>query len=263
MNAIINRIKLLTTFARNTRLSKLKTLRKKKDFVKAVIRYQSVGRNEKSPDHRDVVFVLTSAINTAYDPINYNVNHSPEERFSEVIRGIGSVHRHFPHARIFYLDNTQLSGEWIAHIRSVGAEFVDYSENYLMPRAKSENNKGVPWALTNLLFLAEYADQLVTKTVVFMNGRYEISAETELVVSSLRGHSGLVIRFSVINVHTIIFALTRFCSTKATRLFKITLILAILGYSVEDVFGLFYYPVSYIPEWFIHGKINGIYPIRL
>lgn len=251
------------TFIRNTRPKKFLNYYINRDLIKSGYSLKVDVSPLPNKQLSRQIFILSSAINTGQDSVNYNSKHSAEERLAEVMCGINSVKLHFPNAEIFYLDNTKINPDHESQLRCTSVRYENFRLNPLMAASKKIPNKGVAWSLTNLLFLIQSGRALIGKDVFFMNGRYAVSDLTVQVSNNLPQENALSINFAKTNVQTIIFSLTAFNVEKAVRMFKFAYILSLCGYSVEDVFGIFYRKVNYVKAWGVDGTVNGIYPHKV
>jgi hypothetical protein len=126
-----------------------------------------------------------------------------------------------------------------------------------MKLARMIKNKGVPWTLTNLLYLRDFGNELNCSRLHFLNGRYTVTKKTFENTRFLKLNS-LNIKFKKSNVSTIYFFFNMPDKKKIFFHFKIGYILSLIGFSVEDIFCISWHDIKYLDLLGVHGKINGI-----
>jgi hypothetical protein len=262
----LKKITHLSTFLRNIRFITFINLIKNLKFIKGIIQLKKlnadintneIGGNNREAKYEDV-FILSSCINQR-DANFYNFNNKQTEfeRFSEVCAAVKSVRSLFPTCKIVYLDNSKIEPKLERYLIDIVDDYMNFSTNELMIKAREIRNKGIPWALTNLLYLLSDSKFLNAKNIHLMNGRYSVTEKTLDNSSKFILNNYLYIKFKKLNVSVIYLLFKGICLKSIVMEFKISCILSVMGFSVEDVFALFVSSNIYINEVGLYGKING------
>jgi|GEM_PF-2467666 len=248
----------LITFLRNIRLGTFIDAVKYSKFIIDIALLNCFNNSGNKSIQYDDVFILSSCINQRdANFFNFNNKQTEFERFSEVCTSVESVRSVYPMSKIVYLDNSKLNPDYEEYLKKIVDDYQNYSDHGLMVQARGIKNKGIPWSLTNLLYLLGDNKFLNAKNVHLMNGRYLITEKTLMNALNSTADNYLYIKFKNLNV-SVIYLLFRNVANKVIAFeFKIACIMSVTGFSVEDVFGLFRLKTKYIQKLGLHGKING------
>lgn len=254
----MKKIKHIFTFLRNIRIPKIFGLIKFMPLIKALIKIKITNNVQEKICSTEDLFILSCCINQRDgNYFNYNNKQSEYDRFIEVCNSIISVRTIFPNCKIVYLDNSRITIEYEKYLVNIVDDYKNYSDNPLMIEARKIENKGVPWSLTNLLYLVDGIKKYKAVNVHFLNGRYTIS---NLTLENTKLHSTLntlYIKFKVFNVSLIYLFFKQVNINLMASYFKAACLLSVTGFSVEDVFAVSRLKTIYLTKLGVHGNING------
>lgn len=251
----------LFTFIRNIRFNKFRYFIKhfsyiKKIFLGLVLPITSNGKTVSN----NPVFIMNACINP-FDNSKYANYAAPldvTDRFRQVINGIKSVKKHFINAEIVYIENSIIPKELELEIQALVDFYFNFSGNQLLQFSRTISNKGVPWSMANLLCLIEINQIKQYASYHFLNARYEVSAVSSDNFYSQIREGYMHVKKKEHNITTIYFYFTGVSLKSIFSIFKFAHLCSVCGFSIEDLFSVFFFKKRYISTLGISGKINSI-----
>lgn len=231
-------------------------------FIFNILKYKIM--NQKKIYYYENIFLITSCINPFNkNHHNYNINHSKNERFDELLKTIASIkNKKINNMFIIVVDNSTIDNE-MEHVLIKNIDlYIDISQDSLIKLANTYKNKGVPWATSVMLSLKKIY-QYDFKFLHVMSGRYYLNNEynySKLIDNSFNFR--YYKNFS--NVSTRYFCFHNEGIRYLLSLFKKIIILSSFNISCEDnMFHMIDKKKSNFIETNIglSGKVNGIHQI--
>lgn len=259
---LTNQLKHILTFLRNTRFNKFKSLFLHSNYIKKVIDDITLDDTQNlNSNLRETVFILNACINP-FDDNNYASYDAPKDvnsRFQQVLEGIASVRKYFDDTFIVYVENSKIPAEYENQIKDRVNVYMNFSNNYFLTYSRKISNKGVPWSMAQLLALKQLnQNSLFFKNYHFLNARYKVSA-LSLENAFHKNKVGFMhVKMKPYNLSTIYFFFSNVQVTRIFKIFKQAHIFSICGFSVEDVFSIFFFRKNYLNKLGITGTINAL-----
>lgn len=257
-----NQLKHIFTFLRNIRYSKLRSLLVHSGYIKKVINEFTLDETQiLNSNLRESVFVLNACINP-FDDNNYASYDAPKDvnkRFQQVLEGIESVRKYFDDTFIVYVENSKIPAEYENQIKDRVNVYMNFSKNSFLTYSRKISNKGVPWSMAQLLAIKHLnQNSLFFKNYHFLNARYKVSALSfeNAIIKNKVGY--MHVKMKPYNLSTIYFFFSNVQVTRIFKIFRQAHIFSICGFSVEDVFSIFFFRKQYLKELGITGTINAI-----
>jgi hypothetical protein len=206
------------------------------------------------------LFILNGCINPYDNPNfeNYNAPNNIEDRFQQVIASIESVKKYFPFADIAYIDNSIIDMSYEMEISSRVKYYYNVSANEFIYFSRKTPRKGASWSMELMLFLFEFRDVLSYSNLLFLNGRYQVTEQTSNNLKSFTKQGYMHVKMKERNITLIHFYFQGVPIKKILKLFRRAHICAIIGYSIEDVFSIFYFKKVYLNHLGTKGLASGI-----
>lgn len=257
-----HQLKHILTFLRNIRYSKFKSLLVHSGYIKKVINEFTLDDTQiLNSNLRESVFVLNACINP-FDDNNYASYDAPKDvnkRFQQVLEGIESVRKYFDFAFIVYVENSKIPAEYENQIKDRVNVYMNFSNNYFLTYSRKISNKGVPWSMANLLALKELNQKsLYFRDYHFLNARYKVSPLSLDNTKINRKVGFMHAKMKTNNLTTIYFFFSSVSMTRIFNIFRQAHVFSICGFSVEDVFSIFFMRKKYLKQLGITGTINAL-----
>lgn len=256
-----NQIIHLSTFIRNIRYNKFTLfVFYFKHIVKVYLQLKPIKKDRSKIYSEVPLFILNACINP-FDNLkfaNYSAPNNLSDRFEQVIEGIKSVKEFFLNSEIVYIENSTIPNEYENEIKSLVDYYFNFSNNNLLQFSREFNNKGVPWSMANLLCLIEINKIKQYNSYHFLNGRYKVSLQTAENFYSHFKKGFMHVKMKKHNITTIYFYFTDVSLTRIFKIFKFSHLCSVSGFSIEDLFSVFFLKKRYLSNLGISGKINSV-----
>lgn len=249
------------TFLRNIRLNKFRLFFNHKNYLRKVFLEFSVKKNIKAITEKgNSVFIMNACINPFDHPDNstYNAPKNIHDRYTQVVDGIQSVRAIFPGSDIVYIENSNIPINFENQIKNIVDTYFNFSSNDFLQYSRKIPNKGVPWTMANLLCLQKLQSIKEYSDYHFLNARYQVTLITKDNYNNQTRKQYLHVKMKRHNLSTIYFYFSNVSEFRLLKIFKAAHALSIIGFSVEDIFSVFYLKKQYLKELGVKGTINAI-----
>ncbi len=256
-----NQIIHLLTFIRNIRYNKLKLFVFHFKTIKEILFTLKITHNNQNSILSDrPVFILNACINP-FDNIAFAAYSAPNDvsdRFQQVMNGIKSVKENFKTADIVYIENSAIPIEYELHLKSSVDYYFNFSHNNFLQYSRAISNKGIPWSMANMLCLIELSKLMQYSSYHFLNGRYQVSALSSEYFYSQTRNGFMHVKMKKHNITTTYFYFACVSIDRIFRVFKFAHIFTLCGFSIEDLFSVFFFKKRFISSLGISGRVNSV-----
>ena len=215
-------------------------------------------KNKKESYYKDI-FLITSCINHLdTDNINYNIDHTSNQRLDELVETINSIKSIFKeNYKIIICENSIINSKQKNKILIHANQILDISKKKLTLISRKIENKGVPWSVS-IIFSCLELNKYNYERLHFVTGRYKLNEKF-----SLLNFQKNKINFKYYkehnNVSTRYFCYTRKDIFYIFKLIKKVLYVCLLGEPAENGVRFFSSYKNYIyNEIGVEGKVNGV-----
>ena len=252
----------LFTFIRNIRFNKFNLFVIHFAYIKNIIlkltlrKYSASGIHSARP-----VFILNACINP-YDSLQYANYAAPNDvcdRFRQVMNGIKSVKENFIDSDIVYIENSNIPVDFESQLKSSVDFYFNFSNNNFLQYSRAISNKGVPWSISNLLCLIELNKIKHYTSYHFLNARYEVSTVSGENFHSNTREGYMHVKMKQSNITLLYFYFSGVSLRRIFSIFKFAHLCSVSGFSIEDLFSVFFFKKRYLSTLGISGKINSVY----
>jgi hypothetical protein len=211
----------------------------------------------ESKINRQEIFIITSCLNP--NDLTEKIISSYtniENRYQETVETIKSIKYNFVDPYIILLENSNIPTQYFDSLVTQVDELIDYSKNRYILKSRQHNNKGVPQFAMIYKFIFENKNKYLFDTLHFISARYVL--HSNISNNYIEYGSYLLFYKNSKNVSTRYYFFKKCKLDRLKIAYKYTLLLAILGNSVEDVIFLFTPKNNYLNKIDLSGKVAGI-----
>lgn len=259
-------IRHLFTFFRNTRPYRISYGVKNWRYILDMYRkMNTTGLNKGQSKNGKSIFILNACINPFDNSEfeNYGAPTDIEFRFKQVLDSINSVRTFFPEADIAYIENSSIADEFEAILKSRVNIYFNVSSQEMIHFSRRMPIKGLAWSAELMIFLWYNHKKLDYSNFFFLNGRYQVSETTKNVFLNSTKKNHLHVKMKKHNITLIFFYFSGVSVYTMFKIFRFTHLLAVLKYSVEDVFSVFYFKKIYSDYFGVKGLASGVTPYEI
>ena len=229
----------------------------KNKILKYIVNKNFIHVNHEKIINKNNIFIITSCLNPndlTEKIINSYTNI--ENRYQETIETIKSIKNNFVDPYIILLENSHVPTQYFDSLVTQVDELIDYSKNSYILKSRQHNNKGVPQFAMIYKFIFENKNKYLFDTLHFISARYVL--HSNISNNYIEYGSYLLFYKNSKNVSTRYYFFKKCTLDRLKIAYKYTLLLAILGNSVEDVIFLFTPKNNYLNKIDLSGKVAGI-----